>query len=144
MPEGGDMNKREILFRGKRIDNGEWVEGYYTYTASGSHGFLPSIIVFNGGSTIPYFVDPSTIGQYIRKPDKNGKKIFEGDICKFTYFKNEYIGRVVYNNFTCSFEMWFQTTVGAFGEKATRKMIISHCENIEVIGNIYDKESEDI
>lgn len=78
---------REILFRGKRIDNGEWVEGYvlrdtefygrtdeHTYIVNHKH---PSSCF---GSDIYYEVDPSTVGQYICKKDKNRKKIFEGDI----------------------------------------------------------------
>ena len=65
---------KEILFRGKRVGNGKWVEGYFIRQYGSNE-------IITADDEI-YHITPETVGQYTGLTDKNGTRIFEGDIIK--------------------------------------------------------------
>ena len=127
---------REILFRGKRIDknnpanNGKWFEGVYFP----KDDITPAIIYGGTRHNHGVFVDPETVGQYTGLTDKNGKRIFEGDVCLNT--KTGEIVAVKWSGVFAGF-VWHKpkkenSKLFDFGE------LYRVSDKFEVIGNIHD------
>ena len=76
---------REIKFRAKRLDNNQWVIGYYLPTQYGEKHFIYFALEFLNEHT-RIEIDPKTLGQFTGLKDKNGKEIYEGDIIIKTSF----------------------------------------------------------
>lgn len=126
---------REILFRGKRLDNGEWVEGFLYITNTGEH----EIGNYHAETNIErrtFEVNPSTVGQYTGLKDKSGKKIFEGDILE------DFVGdvyEVFYNTEHCAYMA--HCRMARRPEKKGYYRLGDCCSlTIEVIGNIHDNQ----
>lgn len=134
---------REILFRGKRTDNGEWIYGNYCYAELIAKSGYEDLIIEQPADGETRRVIPETVGQYTGLTDKNGQKIFEGDIVKAVYQSNCVgvanidfgIGVVEYAD---SYYGGARYHINIIGDAGTREFISSLDGGVKVIGNIHD------
>lgn len=119
---------REILFKAKRIDNGEWVEGLLTIMWGQYHIINPS------DENTAYPIDVDTICQFTGLTDKNGKKIWENDII-FVTDDDGNSGQIDTGVGEIDFleGLWYIS-----GKVQNSLYDINKCFQIEVIGNIFD------
>jgi uncharacterized phage protein (TIGR01671 family) len=130
---------REILFRGKRKYNGEWVYGNLIFTSDGSpHIFTVKESEEDGhhvrfDTDLPSWVYPETVGQYTGLTDKNGVKIFEGDIMVlYAGLIRPKIIVIAWSDYCCG---WCAKYKDDEYEIPTKNEILGR---MEIIGNIHD------
>lgn len=142
---------RQIKFRGKRVDNGDWVEGSYHYSADGKYHYILALEKFNervGKEMMLHtaevnLIDPATVGQFTGLIDKNGKEIWEGDILFCHEYDSSDCGHMIVQT--------FKNAVVGFGSgsyyyypKGNMKMphqLLMYAYEPEIIGNIHDNHS---
>ena len=138
---------REILFRGKAInrdpdmgyrtnyENGDWVYGLIAAQHDDKYDRPAEMSNTDGVTGIA--VDYKTISQFTGLTDKNGTKIFEGDIVEYETGKKVRIGRVFFSDFRASFSV----TAGKNGSARINNDLYNYIQSgnsVTVIGNIYD------
>lgn len=123
---------REILFKAKRKDNGEWVEGLLWKKKYDSNKIFISCFPDKDDNEEVFVVDPDTICQYTGLTDKNGRKIWENDIVKWI----DKLYKVSFYDSMCSFVL--VTPTGHWNHMEMNYGQKLENFDYEVIGNVFD------
>ena len=139
---------RERISRGKRVDNGEWVEGFYVNVPEHyKHEMSGKSYIVSVNNGLFMEVVPETVGDYTGVRDKNDKRIFEGDIVRLHYFYTAYDYNTLgayeeEDTLVATIRIW---DMGVGFDRADGKgcgylheLIESPQDEIEVIGTIHD------
>jgi len=114
---------REIKFRGKRIDNGEWVCGYLVPYSGKDYETKERWCICDGILSV-HEVDSATVGQFTGLKDKNGKEIYEGDVVRL--FGGEYC------------QGYYEHDQTIVVKSAYDIVAMEESENVQLLGNVWD------
>lgn len=134
---------RKIKFRGYSVDDDKWVYGFYVFDEfKGANGRAGIAVVDTPLGFELTTVHPKSVGQYTGLKDKNGKEIYEGDIVSFEDSDGgyEYPDLVVNTGIVEYGELGFYFTNRVAVEMDNFYIKDGRCDDIEVIGNIYEQE----
>ena len=126
---------REILFKAKRKDNGKWVEGCIVIDQSRFDRFKYRIQPIESGVLYAHPIDPDTLCQYTGLTDKNGKRIWENDICDR---KEKYPEIVVFNKGDWQLDYSYVFGKEIHTDACNLGFYVCERKCVEVIGNIFD------
>ena len=127
---------REILFKAKRIDNGEWVEGCLVIDHSRSNLFEYRMQPVESGVLYAPPINPETLCQYTGLTDKNGNRIWENDIL-IAHLDESYPEDVTYETIEWGTSGWVTHEAGSTDREYLDKFDLEH---YEVVGNIFDNK----
>lgn len=131
---------RKIKFRGKLSHSKEWIDGNLIIANNGHPYIIPPSIFEPDGhhlridSDNPFWIDPETVGQFTGLKDKNGKEIYEGDVCNCSYgYTNDKIGIVYYED-----GCFYVDDKHPSGNMPLKSLVNNYANRIEIIDNIHN------
>lgn len=144
---------RAIKFKAKRLDNGEWIGGFFYQENDNIYIIEDCQKESKLNRNIPYKVDPTTVCQFTGLKDKNGKELYEGDVlrsdtypfsCIEDYEYDNYFGIIEWSDEEAMFLLTCvknpKSAVRGISDGISDDITQQKLEDCEIVGNVHDKE----